>query len=106
MKTIIINKEQEKIIREAIERENVVNRISNKIKNDIATDNTPISNLNMPVSLNKKIIEQLLVDGYNEAKNNFKDDIESVSLTDITNKLSKLVAICKKKEEPFLFSGK
>lgn len=100
MKTIIINKEQEKIIREAIERENVVNRISNKIKNDIATDNTPISNLNMPVSLNKKIIEQLLVDGYNEAKNNFKDDIESVSLTDITNKLSKLVAICKKKEEP------
>ena len=106
MKTIIINKEQEKIIREAIERENVVNRISNKIKNDIATENTPISNLNMPVSLNKKIIEQLLVDGYNEAKNNFKDDIESVSLTDITNKLSKLVAICKKKEEPFLFSGK
>lgn len=100
MKTIIINKEQEKIICEAIERENVVNRISNKIKNDIATDNTPISNLNMPVSLNKKIIEQLLVDGYNEAKNNFKDDIESVSLTDITNKLSKLVAICKKKEEP------
>ena len=100
MKTIVINKKQEKLIRESIERENVVNKITDKIKNDVATDNTPISNLNIPVSLNKKIIEQLLVDGYNDAKNNFKDDIESVPVKEIINKLNKLVAICKKKEEP------
>lgn len=99
MRNIIINKEQEKLLAEAIQQDYVLSRISNKIKHDIESDNTPISNLKIPHSVNKKTLNDLLISGYMVAKNNFSDDIESFPIERIVNKLDKLTAICQKKEE-------
>ena len=99
MKNIIINKEQERYIKESIEKDSVMGKISNTLRSEIYEDNTPISSLPIPSSLNKRIIEDVLFRGYNHAKSNFSDDIESVTLDKVINKYNKLVAICKKKEE-------
>lgn len=99
MKRIFISEEQEKILGDSIRDEQILDRISNKIKTDIATDNTPLSDIGIPVGVNKKILTRCVLDAYMGSIDNFSDDIESVPVTDIVNKLDKLVAICKKKEE-------
>ena len=99
MKNIIINKEQEKYILESIDRSQRLGNISKKLISDINEDNTPISNLPISHSLNKKIIEDALLCGYNDAVDNFIDDITAVPLEKVINKLNKLIAICEKKEQ-------
>ena len=99
MRNIIINKEQEKLLAEAIQQEYVLSKVSDKIKHDIETDNTPISNMNVPHSLNKKILANIVSNGYSNAVQNFTDDITSFPLDKVINKLEKLIAICQKKEE-------
>ena len=99
MRNIIINKEQERILLEASQQDYVLSKVSNKIKNDIATDNTPISCLPIPNNVNKKVIATILTNGYFNARDNFSDDIESFPIDEVINKLDKLVAICQKKEE-------
>lgn len=99
MKNVIINKQQEQLLAEMVQHDYVYNKISDKIKHDIDSDNTPLSDLQLPHAYNKKIIGKLLTDGYFAAKNNFADDIESFPVEQVINKANKLIAICKKKEE-------
>ena len=99
MKNIIINKQQEQLLAEMVQRDYTYGKISDKIKNDIDSDKTPLSDLQLPHDYNKKILGKLLTDGYFAAKNNFSDDIESFPVEQVINKANKLIAICKKKEE-------
>ena len=99
MKNIIINKHQEKLLSEAVQQNHVMDKVSKKIKHDIDTDNTPLSNLPMSHSSNKIAISRVLTNAYFNAKNNFTDNIEIFSINEVINKLDKLTAICQKKEE-------
>lgn len=91
MKKVYLTDKQYKTIKESISEKNYVDRFSERF-NDIDTTN--------PLGLDSDIIKRLLLDGYNECKECFSDDIESHSFEEISNKLSKLIAICQKKEEP------
>ncbi len=99
MRKIFISEEQEKILSDKIRDMEILNRISDKIKTDIATDNTPLSDIGIPIGINKELLNARIIDAYRKARDNFSDKIEAVPVRDITNKLDKLVAICKKKEE-------
>jgi len=99
MRHIIINKEQEKILAEAAQQDYALNRISPNIKRDIEIGSTPISALPIPHNINKKVVGDILSNGYFNARDNFSDNIESFPVDKIINKLDKLVAICQKKEE-------
>ena len=98
-KSIIINKEQERIILEHIERETKYNSISDTLKNGIKDGTTPLSNLPISKNLSNKIIEDILMRGYDEAVKNFNDDITKVPVEKVAEKLGKLIRICQKKEE-------
>jgi hypothetical protein len=72
--------------------------ISQNLKDLIDDENSPIMVLSSPI---KNGLNNLLIKGYEDSIDDFKDDITQHSEDEIANKLCKLIAIVKKKEEPF-----
>lgn len=75
-----------------------INKVSTNLRKMIDDESSPISGLYS--KLVRKGLEILLIDGYEYAVSDFNDDITAFSEKEITNKLSKLIAIVKKKEQP------
>lgn len=76
---------------------NKENKISRNLLKMIGDENSPINN-NTPIIKNG--LKNLLLNGYDESISYFKDDITQFTEDDIANKLSKLISIAKKKEQP------
>lgn len=91
---IFLTEEQYNIIKENIEASKISTKISDKIISDIDKNTTPFSDV-----LSQALLKKLFNQSYNNAKEEFSDNIENYSEDEIVNKLNKLIYICQKKEE-------
>lgn len=94
MKNIILDTKQLNFIKESIDNNDKLNKISQTIVNDVDNGETPLSCL---VNSNK-YIKKMLLCSYNDAIKSFNDDITQYDYKTILNKQQKLIAICQKKE--------
>ena len=102
MKTIIITEVQKKILKEAMQREELLHNLPYHLIEDIKMENTSVSIIDyFSTKEGKKYLQDLLIDKFNRIKNSFNDDISTITKDDINNKLNYLLNKCYKKEEPF-----
>lgn len=94
MAKLFVNRSQAKLINEAMEMKNTVASLPTYIQESIESMSTPLSNVIDKMDLYKMVAERKQA-----LQSHFSDDISKVTVEKIENKLSKLYAVCKKKEE-------
>lgn len=94
MKKIFITKEQANLLKESILEDGF--NIPDHISNDINYHNTPFSD----IGIEREALNNLLKERYQDVNSFFVDNMDEISVKDVSDKLSKLMVICLKKEEP------
>lgn len=101
MNKIIITEKQEKLLKEAMEKENSLLALPSHLINDIKMEETSVSMIDFFNNRNgKHYLEELVLDEFNNIKSSFGDDISNVTPDVINNKLNYLITKCIEKEEP------
>lgn len=94
MKKIFITNTQKQLISEDIELNKQISSLSNNLLNDIDSQTTSLSK----TGISEKFLKKSLINRIHELESLFTNDISSIDKQQISNKLSKLIKVCKDKE--------